>query len=110
MAWTDNDAYWGREMVLYLDSLKNVLKESKHYYLTFVPEVGNPVFKNENIYLKFTYPDAGYRLLALFRFWNVIHYYFPYKYLIDDNWNNVLNAYIPKFINADSELNYELTF
>ncbi|MFA7402327.1 MAG: peptidase S41 [Bacteroidales bacterium] len=109
LAWTDNDALLGREMVLYLDSLENVLKESKHYYLTFVPEVGNPVFKNENIYLKFTYPDAGYRLLALFRFWNAIHYYFPYKYLIDDNWNNVLNAYIPKFINADSELNYELT-
>ena len=43
------------------------------------------------------FPNAEYRLLALFRYWNVINYFFPYKHLIGDSWNTVLTRYIPKF-------------
>ncbi|KJD34158.1 peptidase S41 [Tamlana nanhaiensis] len=68
------------------------------------------VFLNENRYIMMPYPDKGYRLLALYRYWNMIHYFFPYKYLIDKNWNDILREYIPKIINAKNELEYELTF
>jgi C-terminal processing protease CtpA/Prc len=38
----------------------------------------------------------------------MIHYFFPYKYLTDKNWNTILKEYIPLFIQAKNELEYEL--
>lgn len=32
-----------------------------------------------------TKPDTAYRLLALFRYWNIIHFFFPYKYAINSS-------------------------
>ena len=48
------------------------------------------------------------RLLGLFRYWNIIEYFFPYKNLTDKDWHLVLSEYIPRFINAaDKEAYYE---
>jgi C-terminal processing protease CtpA/Prc len=54
------------------------------------------------------YPDAGFRLLSLYRYWNIIQYLFPYKNLIEEDWKNVLEEFIPKFINAKNETEYTL--
>lgn len=81
----------------------------KSQYVSFVKDAGNPAFLNEKTYPEMSYPDASYRLLALFRYWNIIQYYFPYKYLIGENWKNVLTEFIPQFINAKNELEYKLT-
>ena len=81
----------------------------KSHFVEFKKEVGNPVFLNEEIYPEMSYPDASYRLLALFRYWNIIQYYYPYKYLIGENWQNVLTEFIPQFINAKNELEYKYT-
>lgn len=37
----------------------------------------------------------------------MIHYFFPYKHLTDKDWNAVLGEYIPLFLNAKDELQYE---
>ncbi|MBK9737841.1 MAG: hypothetical protein IPO92_24055 [Saprospiraceae bacterium] len=55
------------------------------------------------------YPDAGFRLLTLYRYWNIIQYYFPYKNLIEEDWKNVLEEFIPKFIEAKDDTEYMLT-
>ena len=47
-----------------------------------------------------------YRLLGLFRYWNIINYFFPYKNLTDKNWDAVLTEYIPRFISASSKSEY----
>lgn len=97
------------------DKLTKKIKEVYHnrnqgeqYYIKMTL-VGNPVFLNENSYSLMPYPDAGYRLLALYRLWNMTHYFFPYKYLCDKPWNQVLKEYIPLFISAKDELAYEQT-
>lgn len=96
------------------ESLRNKLyyiyknrNQGENFYIKMAPGVGNPVFENENAYAKMPYPDAGYRLLALYRYWNMINYFFPNKYLADKDWNTTLKEYIPKFINAKDELEYE---
>ncbi len=83
--------------------------QGAHYYIGGAGKVGNPEFKHENPYSEMPYPDEGFRLLALYRYWNMIQYYFPYKHLIAKNWNNTLKEYIPRFIHAEDELEYELT-
>ena len=96
-------------------ALKNKLQfiyqnrhQGDHYYIAMAPGVGNPEFKNEAAYANMPYPDAGFRLLALYKYWNMIHYFFPYKNLIDKDWNHVLAEYLPAFIGAEDELAYEL--
>lgn len=82
--------------------------QGEHYYIDFAKGVGNPKFKNEKSYPKMPYPDAGFRLLTLYRFWNMIEYYFPYKHLTDTKWEYVLGNYVESFINAGNELEFEL--
>lgn len=82
--------------------------QGKHYYIGMVPGVGNPEFKNENPYSNMPYPDAGFRLLSLYKYWNMIQYFFPNKHLTDKHWNDVLKEYIPIFFSAENELEYEL--
>jgi len=76
-------------------------------YSVSITRIGNPSFENERPYSNMAFPDDGFRLLAIFRYWNIIHYFFPYKYLIDEGWPNVLSKYIQDFIEAKSELEYE---
>ncbi|MEP0263450.1 S41 family peptidase [Dokdonia sp.] len=82
--------------------------QGKHYYIEGAPQIGNPVFAHENPYTDMKYPDTGFRLLSLYRYWNMIHYYFPYKDVIDKDWDVVLKEYIPRFIEAKNELEYEI--
>lgn len=88
--------------------LYNNRSQGKHYYIGMVPNAGNPEFKHENPYANMPYPDDGFRLLSLYRYWNMIHYFFPYRHLMDEDWNNKLQEYIPLFIHAKDELEYEL--
>ncbi|MCP3928096.1 MAG: peptidase S41, partial [Bacteroidetes bacterium] len=81
--------------------------QGAHFYISMIPYVGNPEFAHEVSYENMPYPDEGFRLLALYKYWNMIHYFFPHKHLIDKEWNNTLKEYIPKFLNARNELEYE---
>ncbi len=63
---------------------------------------------NEQAYPQFDYPDAGFRLLSVYRFWNIIQYYSPYRNLTDKDWDAVLAEYIPRFLNAKDGLGYRL--
>lgn len=89
-----------------LEFVKNNRNTAAHYYIGMAPGVGNPIFKNEKPYLKMTYPDAGYRLLSLYRYWVMINYFFPYKDVIGQDWNTVLKTSLPEFVNAKNELDY----
>ncbi|HYL98930.1 MAG TPA: S41 family peptidase [Blastocatellia bacterium] len=51
-------------------------------------------------------PSTEYRLLGLFRFWNVINYFFAYRDLLDEPWENVLKRFIPRFEAANDATGY----
>lgn len=81
--------------------------QGNHFYIGLTPNVGNPQFKHEDPYSNMPFPDDGFRLLALYKYWSIIHYFFPYKHLIEKDWNGQLKVYIPKFVHAQNELQYE---
>ncbi|MPR31802.1 S41 family peptidase [Salmonirosea aquatica] len=107
LAWINALGY-DRELLSKLDSVKRAARPQEHYYVGLVPNVLNPIFKNENPYATMAYPDAGYRLLTLFRYWNMIEYFFPYKSLIGEDWRGVLAEFVPKFIGASNETEFKL--
>ena len=66
-----------------------------HYYVAADNGSNSPIFKNERPYSGMPFPNLEFRLLALFKYWNIIHYFFPYRSQIDRDWNEVLLDYIP---------------
>jgi hypothetical protein len=107
LEWIMNSEYSG-ELIALLMKVKNAGRPNVHYYIGMNPGAGNPEFKNEIGYSTMPYPDAGYRLLALYRYWNIIQYYFPYKHLIEEDWKQVLKEFIPKLNDAKDETAYTL--
>lgn len=105
LKWVDSQDKPLKDKLLYV---YNNRSQGEHFYIGMKQGVGNPDFKNENPYSNMSYPDDGFRLLSLFRYWNMINYFFPYKHLMDKDWNTKLIEYIPQFINAQNELEYEL--
>lgn len=89
-------------------NIKNTPGSAVHYYISMEPGVGNPKFKNERPYAQMVFPDAGYRLLSLYRYWAIINYFFPYKDLIGTDWNKELTTAIPAFVSAKNEEEYTL--
>ncbi len=67
------------------------------------------ISQRDNAYASMRFPDKNYRLLALFRFWNVINYFFAYKDLTGTDWNEVLTKYIPKFEANSDAFEYQMT-
>jgi C-terminal processing protease CtpA/Prc len=91
-----------------LNYIKNNRNQEDNYYVVQAEGVGNPNFEHENPYVKMVYPDVGYRLLSLYRYWNIIQYFYPYKYVIGEDWNKILPEFIPKFVHAENATTYAL--
>ncbi|MEH3114410.1 S41 family peptidase [Pedobacter terrae] len=108
------DHSWIRQSkILSLAQKQLLMFNTKHpynglnFYAQANPENDSTVFTpNEKPYKEMLYPDVRYRLLSLFRFWNVINYYYPYKYAIGKSWNAVLKEMIPVMIDATDTLSY----
>ncbi len=97
------------ELEAQLHKVKNGKRTNNHHYVSLDKNIGNPIFTNEEAYSNDDYPDVEYRLVSLYRYWNIIEYYFPYKYLIEEDWDAVLKEFVPKFIEASNEKEYKLT-
>lgn len=63
-------------------------------------------FINEYSYSTMKFDDDGIKLLALFRYWNIVEYWYPYKYLISKKWDSVLLKYIPKILKTNTKIEY----
>jgi C-terminal processing protease CtpA/Prc len=82
--------------------------QGRQFYVTLAPSVGNPQFDRELAYATLTFPDAGYQLLGLFRFWNIIEYWFPYRDQLDEKWGAVLAEFIPRIALARDKDAYQI--
>lgn len=59
-------------------------------------------------YADMAYPTREYRLLALFRIWTVMQYFFPYQQHMDQPWDGMLKEFLPKFEDAKDAAEYGL--
>lgn len=105
LTWIDNSDIFSKSTSQKLHYIQNNRNTGTNYY---VGKGGRKIyFKNENSYgSKFT--SSSVSLLELFRYWNYVEYFFPYKYETDQNWNTVLIEMIPKFLSVDNDTHYHL--
>lgn len=106
LSWLDSESF-SRELREQLTHIKrNRVQDSQHYVA--VMPTGNILVQNEPEYEDFQWEEKELRLLSLFRYWNQVEYFFPYKYQMDQDWDETLSTMLPKFLDAGSEQEYHL--
>jgi C-terminal processing protease CtpA/Prc len=86
------DAKWlGADLSGRLQAIHRNRVPAQQFFVSLAPNIGNAVFENELAYAQVKFPDTGFQILAIFRFWNMIEYWFPYRDLIDEDWDAVLH-------------------
>ncbi|MBI4902605.1 MAG: SUMF1/EgtB/PvdO family nonheme iron enzyme [Acidobacteria bacterium] len=107
--WLSDEALLGPQLSSILRGIYSNRPRRANFYVAFPPGSPNPSFRNEPDYPALNFPDAGYQLLALFRFWNAIEYYYPHREAMADRpdrhagyWDDVLREFIPAFVSANT--------
>lgn len=106
LSWLRDNRFFTKELSKKLDYIKNNRFQGKHYYVKHDDTQKTNII-NEPVYKNLGFPDLNHRLLTLFRYWNIIEYFYPYKYLTDKKWDVVLFDMIPKFKNAKNITEYQ---
>jgi C-terminal processing protease CtpA/Prc len=86
---------------------RNRPPDQRQFYVSLVPNIGNPSFDHELSYTNLKLPDAGYQLLSLYRLWNIVEYWFPYRDLLDRSWDEELTTFIPRIALASNAVAYK---
>lgn len=107
--WIKDTTILGKQLSDKLLKVYYAKRKNYNYYISLDQEIGCPEFTNEAYYFNISYPDIGFQLLALYRYWNIIQYFYPYKYLLSNNWDQILRTYIAQFIKPIQELDYKLS-
>lgn len=110
--WIEETTFFSKEVSAKLLFIKNNRWQGNQYYVTVDFEDGFafPVkIQNENRLRNLKWSDLNFRMVTLFRFWNIMNYFYPYKYLMDQNWNSALIKFLPKFINVKTEKDFHTT-
>lgn len=108
LSFITDTSMFNSDLLALFKHIQNNRNTSKNYYVKQTPFIGNAYFNHEKTYTDSVYPSAELRLLGLSRYWNIINYFFSYKYKTDENWNDVLLEMIPKFRNAQDTISYHL--
>ncbi|HET7497559.1 MAG TPA: S41 family peptidase [Candidatus Eisenbacteria bacterium] len=108
IGWIHSTSRLTRDLSTRLERIYRDRSTGDDAYYASLTGLSNPDFSNENGYKALDAPDAGYRLLALFRFWNVIEYWFPDRDLLREPWDGVLAEFIPKLLHAADRDAYRL--
>ena len=107
LGWVTDKSRFSDELVTKLDNIYRHRNSDSNYYVGPAEE-GNPDFSREASYEFVPVEDDGIRILALFRYWNIIEYFFPYKHLFKEDWTKVLKEFLPQFASSRSALDYRL--
>ncbi|MGV7207445.1 S41 family peptidase [Oxalobacteraceae bacterium A2-2] len=108
LAWLDAGDLGPELRATLRDIYQNRPAGKEQYYVRHQQPVGNPVFEHEAGYPQLVFPDAGYQLLGLFRYWNMIEYWAPYRDQIGEDWHQVLRDSITGAALAKDKAAYEL--
>ena len=98
LGWTADTVLLGGELSKLLQDLRYAERDENYYLRLGQPDQG-PDYQYLSLRGESFYPtpqmDSGLNLLLLFRLWNVIEYYAPYRAVTLHPWDEVLSTYIP---------------
>lgn len=109
-SWIKNRQVLGNNLADYLEKLSMVkVTNNDNGYAVFEGDHIVNVSSDSLMENSLKYEDIGMRLLGLFRYWNVIEYFYPYKNLMDEDWDQVLYDKIPELALQSDKESYVLS-
>lgn len=98
LAWTRDTTLLGRDLSRLLQDLRYA-ERGENYYLRMGTTGNGLGYHYLSLRGESFHPtpqmDSGLNLLTLFRLWNIIEYYAPYRAVTLHPWEEVLSTYIP---------------
>jgi C-terminal processing protease CtpA/Prc len=108
-AWISNSGFTN-DVISKLQFILANRNQGKNHYVTYGDAFQFRIGHEASYYsAPFQYPSPEYRLLTLFRYWNIVNYFSPYKYITTQKWDSVLNQFIPAFYEAKDTLQYHIS-
>ncbi|KQT15056.1 hypothetical protein ASG31_15760 [Chryseobacterium sp. Leaf404] len=95
LSWTDDAGVFDPKVIEKLNFIEENRNLGDNHYIT-VDRSSVANYRNEKT-SNSEFISGENSLLELFRYWNFVEYFFPYKYQTDQKWSNVLTEMIPKF-------------
>jgi C-terminal processing protease CtpA/Prc len=112
--WIHDTALLGPELSQSLETVYRNRRPARQFYISLINGIANPQFANEFTYSTIKFPDSGFQLLALFRFWNMVEYFYPNRDVMSDDpahsgdyWDDVLEEFIPRIALAPDIVAYQ---
>ena len=93
LAWMDNEHRWGPSLSKKLKNVYRNRSRTQFYVARRTQGAANPQFQQEDSYARAPFPDAGYQLLTLFRWWAMYEWWYPNRDLLPDL-HQTLHSYI----------------
>ena len=90
LAWLDDRKLLGKDLSARLKVIYRNRVPGQQNFVCIASNAGNPLLNDEPLYPDVNFPDSGFQILAIYRFWNVIEYWSPDRDLIDENRDEVL--------------------
>lgn len=89
-------------LVTKLKYIKDYCRNTNNFYVGDLVDADHSSFKHERKYDNKSYPDAGQRLLAVYRYWSMIQYFDPNKHLLSKRWYTVLPDFVSEIAQASN--------
>lgn len=107
--WISDQAYLGADLSAALSRLGEIPVISRAKAPVQFDGFGGCLFSSEKSYEHIDYTDPAWRLLGLFRLWNAIEYYYPYRDILDEDWHALLLSSISSMLRGNDEESYDRT-
>lgn len=116
-SWIDNSSF-RPDVQVQLDTIRNNFRPHTGCYVAYndyttsneslliFPDDDTEL--NVNTYL--TFPDQDSLLLQFFKYWNVVRYFYPYNYILDQPWDSTLYQYVVPVASLSDYQSYNLTY
>jgi hypothetical protein len=96
--WISDRRVLGDKLALQLLNIHRNRLPTTQFYIALDPNVGNPIFAHEESYPGDIATDSSLKLLAVFRFWNIVEYWHPYRDLVVGNRDQLLREAIRRML------------
>ncbi|MEM6261014.1 MAG: hypothetical protein AAGI38_00800 [Bacteroidota bacterium] len=104
-SWIADTTKLPEEITHYLQAVRSYHHFKKNHYVQKT-QYEYRRYILDHSYVNQRAPDVSVRLLGLFQYWNVIWYFYPYKNLAPEPWEDKLYEFIPLFIQAEGRHAY----
>ncbi|MCD0469647.1 S41 family peptidase [Flavobacterium sp. JAS] len=106
LSWFNNKLF-SKKLSKKLKFIEDNRFQGEQFYIEGAEHVGNVNLKNES-YKNPDFTNKNSKLRMIFMYWNLVEYFFPDKYQMDQKWDTTLEKIIPLVVKAENHDDFYL--